>query len=302
MMTTLKENYKTRKMIKKINYVDSQLISENNASRLIMEAMDEDTLQKATSVIDKLNKLKDVTKDSQAIQSAINDAIKSVNKYTGGGSIASLFNKIGEKITGSNPLIKSLVLIQCFESGYKMLPNIVKNTGVDLSSAQDSDSITSVIQGSETQVKTQEGSEKLALCKKNLLKAFTPSGIFGAFKKMPFGDAEQVVNEILLMSLQNIKQQIAVMKSGTTVEEVGKDIAQAVKNDPEATGINASTPTTGTSQTKSTTSSQALSNKEAKRITMKDLTTNVSNKTKVSEDDVEKVISALHSDGYIKSA
>lgn len=138
MARSLKERYESRKVSllkERLVVVDKQLIEENRVATLILEAMDQEDLDKVSAIVDKMERIRDAAgkdKNLQVLVNAIDQALQDVNKYAGGGPISAAWNKLKAKVGGDNPIVKVTTLASALESGFKQLPQILRNNGIDL--------------------------------------------------------------------------------------------------------------------------------------------------------------------------
>ena len=224
-MTTLQKKYTANKISKlqtKISFIDNSILNENLAANLILEAMDENEIQKASAVIEKLKNVASKAKSAKNLITAIKNAITDVNKYTGGNALEKMGQELLTKLTGSdNPIIKALALSQCLEKGFGLMPQIIKNLSLD---EGDGKTLASRLDQNDQ----QKGQKALYA---NMTKAFTPSGIFGAFKKVPYANIAAIIQEFIQdVPVTEIQEIINSMKQGPQATELASDVKDAMKS------------------------------------------------------------------------
>lgn len=303
MTSSLKARYADRKLLKlreAAKRADSAVLLEAKTSKLILEAMDEQDLQKASQIIDKMRKIKNVEGFKASLDHAIDQAEAELNKYTSGGSLAKAWTTLKSKVGIDNPLVKTMTFINALEQGIKLLPRILKNSlsDIDLSANKDkklSDLITD--------------EEKQKTLVNNMIKALSPSGVFGPFKKIPYMDKRTLIADLLQTPLKHLDELINIVGQGANTSEIAKDLQQNVTSSSGAVNANQTTstePTAQTSQTSTTTgsvSSQETSertpqqgNNAADEI-FKKVAANLKN---ADENTVKATINALIKQGLIK--
>ena len=281
---TLEQRYETKQRLNELRHrvkvVDACLISEAHTTEIILEAMSAADFDKATEVIKKLNTLASTAPQLKITDAAIKAAITDINKYTGGGTLAQGWANIKAKFTGGqNPLVKALVLAQCLETGFAYIPKLITNMGLDKvqgKSIIDRLNAKSKTDKSKTDnVKTSKmpspekpqvdidpnklpGFNDLA---SNLTKAFSPIGIFGVFKKIPYveGGAPALTREILRADVKTLQTCIKAMASGPTASELQTDLKDTLQANASAAKPNAAatTPNADNSGTDATTAGAA---------------------------------------------
>jgi hypothetical protein len=224
MTQTLKEHHalhKINKLRENIKKIDQQVLQEHRLTTLIVEAMDENDLKQASNVIDKLRTLQG--KDIGSLDAAIDKAIAEINKYTGGGPLTKAWTKIKGKFGVDNPLVKIMTFANALEMGFKQIPTIIKNNVGEVKPEMVDKTLLDVI--------TDEKAKNVAT--QNILKALSPSGLFGAFKKVPYVDDMKVlVQDLMTTPLKNLN---AVIKQGVSGAQTS-DIAQDLKGQIQGQG------------------------------------------------------------------
>lgn len=133
MTRTLKEQYVARRVTtlrEKVRRADAQLLIENKAATLLIEAMSEDDLQKVSAIIDKLQKIKNPGKLPK-LTAAIEQAEAEINKYTAGGPLTAAWTKLKGLVGVDNPIVKVTTFANALEKGFGQFPIILKNNGID---------------------------------------------------------------------------------------------------------------------------------------------------------------------------
>lgn len=140
MARTLKERYELKVLQEKVQRVDRQLVEETRVARLLVEEMSQDDLDTVSAIVDKLERIKDAaSQDSnlEVLTNAIDQALQDLNKYTGGGPITAAWTKLKSKVGVENPVVKIATFANALERGFKQLPQILRNNGIDLKKLAD---------------------------------------------------------------------------------------------------------------------------------------------------------------------
>lgn len=110
--------------------LDRKMLNERH-TRLLVEALDDATLQTANNIINKLRKIKG--KGLKSLDDSISEAENQLNKYTGGGVLSKALTKLKSVVGIDNPLVKFMTFANALENGFKQLPTIINNaTDADL--------------------------------------------------------------------------------------------------------------------------------------------------------------------------
>ncbi len=136
MARSLKEQFEAKRLnqvTERARRADAQIINEVRVAQLLVEAMDEEDLNKVTQIIQKLSTLK--TPDLPKLKAAIEQAEAEINKYTAGGPLTKAWSKMWELIGIDNPIVKVTTFADALERGFAQIPQILKNNGVDLKGA-----------------------------------------------------------------------------------------------------------------------------------------------------------------------
>lgn len=221
---------------------DRQLLREHRAEGLLLEAMDEGDLQKASMIIDKLRSLKG--KGLAALDDAITQCETELNRYTAGGPLAKAWSKIKSKLGGNNPLVKTLTMANALETGFRQLPTILKNT------VGDPDTLKQNADKSIVDLIPDQGKQQLVL--RNITKALSPKGIFGVFRKVPYVDMGALSQQLLSTSLGQLAPIIKQATSGALASQIAPDMKDIITGQGDAqtahTQTGAETVPTGQSQ------------------------------------------------------
>jgi len=251
-MSTLKQNYKFRKLHllnERVKLINEQMINENATAVLLIEAMDDEDLQKAGAVIDKLRSLKG--KGLAYLDSSIEQAEAELNKYTGGGPIAKAWSKIKSKVGIDNPLVKIMTFANSLEMGFKQFPMILKNSIGQITPDLGEKTLNDII--------TDE--TKKTNLTNNMLKALSPKGIFGAFKIIPFIDSKQLVADLMSVKLKDLNTVVKATTSGAQSSDIATDMKDSIsgqgsaetKGSAQGQETKSSSHPTGTTPAKSST-------------------------------------------------
>lgn len=312
-MTTLQKKYLSKKVSKlqeKSLMIENQIIQEHAACNLILEAMDENEISKASDVIQKLKNIAAGMPSAKNLQVAVKNAISDVNKYTGGNAITKMGQELFSKLTGSdNPIIKSLALAQCLEKGFGLFPKIIKNLGLDEGEGA------TLVDRIET-VEKGNTQKSFKLLQNNLTKAFTPSGIFGVFKKVPYADISAIINELMtVVNVKEIQQGINTSKQGPQASELENDIKNSMKSGAAVSGSQGSTSEKGTkaaggTKTSDSTGSSSPTTPGNEKVTkqatsdsdVRTIASDTSRKLNINYDDAERMIRYLRKIGKLKEA
>ena len=204
-MKTLKENYNQK-----------QTILENNRAQLIIEALNEKDLQTATTIIDKLRKIKG--KGLKNLDVAIDQAEAEINKYTGGGLLTKAWTKLKSLVGIDNPLVKIMTFANALENGFRQMPTILNNN-IDLSKVNKDNSLTQLgLNQQQTQTILN-----------NMRKALSPSGLFTIFKKVPYIETDNLINDLLNVPIKNLETVIQVAQTGPQTNELAPDMKDQLR-------------------------------------------------------------------------
>jgi len=161
MAPSLKERYDRRlqqSLQERARAADAQLLAEQKTVQLLLEAMNEEDLQKVGAIVQKLNTIK--SPELPALSAAIDQAQAELNKYTGGGPITAAWTKLKSLVGVDNPVVKITTFADALERGFSQIPQILKNNGVDLSKADLNKSLASTLQTQFTGANGGEGGMK----------------------------------------------------------------------------------------------------------------------------------------------
>lgn len=266
MARSLKEGYKTKrlKLIReRAATADKQLLLELKASRLIVEAMDENDLNKVTAIVQKLSSIK--TPQLPKLKAAIEQAEAEINKYTAGGPLTKAWSKMKDLVGVDNPIVKVTTFADALEKGFSQIPSILKNNGIDLKNADLSKSLATLLSQETNPTKTGERDDngsvttgaggkplggqradlgmesvqneaespnaingKLKLIVTQLQKALSPGGIFGVFKKVPYINSADLAQELIKAPLNVFSQVSKKIRAGAKASEIAPDLKAQV--------------------------------------------------------------------------
>jgi hypothetical protein len=227
MAKTLKEQYIQRKLEQKL-----AAIEETRAAGLLKEAIDEEEFVYISNMINYINKLS-TQLDVDELKNASKNAIEALNKYTGGGTLEKAWQKLKTRFTGGeNPLKKASAFATAITSGLRLLPQIIKNLGVN------------VQKDGEKALKDCIDDDKLEAATRLLKKAFTQKGR----NSIPYlKDINTFVAQILDLSVNTLtktanltQQKVAAGpsknddKGPTSQEDPKKNDTQAADKDEDA--------------------------------------------------------------------
>lgn len=227
-----------------------QLLREHRAANIIIEAINQDDLRRASQIIDKLRGIKG--KGIGYLDDAIDKAISELNKYTAGGPLTKAWTAIKGKMGIDNPLVKMMTFANTLETGFAQLPTIIKNNVGELTRDQAETSLNDVITDNDVRTTVMQ----------SIAKALSASGIFGVFKKIPYiGDKNLLVADMMNVPLKNLNAVTRQVLSGPKSDTLGADMKDTVLAHGEAqtagtapAGVATSTaPTGATSTTHGTT-------------------------------------------------
>lgn len=288
MPKTLKKQYEVRQvrtLHERVRTADAQVLAENRLSTLLIEAMDEEDLQKVSAIIDKLNKIK--SPELPKLTAAIEQAQAELNKYTAGGPLTKAWTKLKSLAGVDNPIVKITTFADALERGFSQIPTILKNNGINLKNADLSKSLATVLSTpngqrnheergslnmssaaadtSDTVDTAAEGvtneatinaQNKLNSVVNQLRTALSPGGVFGVFKKVPYIDSATLAKELVAAPLNVFSRIAKQIQSGTKAAEVAPDLKQQVTGagGAETKHTAGETPTKQTGQTQPSTS------------------------------------------------
>lgn len=133
MARTLKERYESKRvqvLQERVKRIDEQLLAEQRVARLLLEAMNEEDLNKVSAIVQKLSKIKNPA--LPRLTAAIEQAESEINKYTAGGPIVKAWTKLKNLVGIDNPIVKVTTFADALEKGFSQIPQILKNNGIDL--------------------------------------------------------------------------------------------------------------------------------------------------------------------------
>lgn len=233
----------TTNLNERIQSADKHVIYENHVANILLEAMDQRDLERATEIIDKLRSMKG--KGLPSLDSGIDKAIADINKFTGGGALTNVLNSFKEKLGFDNPLVKFMTFANMLETGFSQIPNILKNALGEIKPEMGSSTL-NVLLKDEASLKTLQD---------NIFKALSPRGIFGSFKNIPYVDKKALTMDMMKIPLKNLNVIVKQSASGAKTAEIANDIASTIKGqgDVETKGsgtTSSAEPTTASSSAK----------------------------------------------------
>lgn len=271
MARTLKERYEAKRILlvqERVKKADAQLLYEQRSATLIVEAMDENDLNKVAAIIKKLDTIKDP--QLPKLTAAIEQAEAEINKYTAGGPLTAAWTKMKKLVGIDNPVVKVTTFADALEKGFSQIPKILKNNGVDLEKADLKKSLVNFLTGlgspaQKTGQKTDKelgdtnysgnnktftddpvGSEfpgpsqneadnankgadiKLKNITSQLQKALSPGGIFGAFKKVPYISSADLAQELIKVPLNVFSAVAEKINSGDKAAELAPGLKDKI--------------------------------------------------------------------------
>src|SRR5260221_3442058 len=208
-----------------------QLLSETKHASLLIEAMTDQDLSKASEIINKFQAMKG--KGLKSLDAAMDQSTTQINKYTAGGPLTAGWTKMKGVLGFDNPFVKFMTFASSLEAGFKQLPTILKNNlaGIDLKANEDK---------SLNELVTDEQKKKVLLS--NLLKALSPKGFLGAFKKIPYVDKNAFVQDIMSVPIKNLNVIMQQASTGPNTDQIAADIQDTAK---ASAGVAAKQPTPG---------------------------------------------------------
>lgn len=258
MIRTLKKRYEhkqVQKLHERITRIDERVLVEERTARLILEAMDEEDLNKVTAIIDKLRNIK--RPELPQLTKAIEQAEAEINKYTSGGPLTKAWTKLKGVVGIDNPIVKVTTFANALERGFSQIPTILKNNGIDLKNVDLNKSLATALMGKTVTAKTGAKSDqemakspftgkeipeadetmqeadvsiegKLKLIVDQLKKALSPGGIYGVFKKVPYIDSTQLAQELVQAPIKVFAAIAKTVNQGVKAAEVAPDMKNMV--------------------------------------------------------------------------
>lgn len=291
MARSLKERYEAKQveqLKERISVIDRQLLEENHRAHLIVEALDQADLDKVTAIVQKLDTIKNAAgNDLQPLTTGIEQALAEINKFTGGGPITNAWAKLKSKVGIDNPVVKISTFANALEQGFKQLPQILQNNGINPQSFKDTDvnqmTLLQAIQAVLKKQPQQEGDlneldpgkatavpagtnnfkpkaapkppkkgdikgpevnkdvedshkadtdprteARIKTIVAQIRKALSPSGIFGAFKKVPYVSGDALAQAMLNTPVPTLVKVSNAVKSGAQTADIASDLKQNI--------------------------------------------------------------------------
>ena len=277
MKTSQNLSLRQRKLLIEAARNAESVILQESRVKLLLEAADEADLSQVKKIISKLERLRGIT---PSLDKAISTSITEMNKHTGGGILKMTLDVFKQSIGAENPIMKSLKMVSTLERGFKQLPTVLKNAGVDIKKTVDQTKTLT-----EVALESTEKSGGVETLKSNMMRAFTPDGIWGYISGSPYLDTKKFVAELFDVQLKKLVEAFQTLLGGPTTDKV-KDDLQAKQEKPE-------------SQTGEGEKSSGVS-QEAKPVSRLKAIQKISSATKVSPENVKLVIDYLADQGALK--
>lgn len=282
MTRSLKERYVGKRLEvvqERAKQADAQLLNEQKAAQLLVEAMSDQDLEKVGAIVKKLDSIK--TPELPKLKAAIEQAEAELNKYTAGGPITAAWTKLKSLVGIDNPVVKITTFADALEKGFSQVPQILKNNGISLQNVDLSKSLTSLLNSQLTGAKSDKdigntpyaatyGSKsaqneadkpsdasagKLKIIVDQLRKALSPGGIFGAFKKVPYIDSQELAQELVSAPLRVFSAVAKRINAGAKAAEIAPDMKSLIvgQGQVQTKGYNKVDPTKKSGQTQPST-------------------------------------------------
>lgn len=266
MAQSLKKRYDAKRVKQLREHVQSArktLLAEHQTAQLIIEALDEDDLQKVSEIIDKLRGMQ--SPQLPVLSKAIKTAIAELNKYTAGGPLTKAWTKIKKMVGIDNPVVKITTFADALERGLGQFPQIIKNNLGDLKNIDTSKSLSTLLSapkkastgtksdqtmgdqkyskdaetfsddpvgshwpGSQNEADGGDKKGTLKVVADQMLKALAPNGLFGAFKQVPYINTKELVQELVTAPINAIAPVIKRVQTGAKAADVAKDMKTQV--------------------------------------------------------------------------
>ena len=230
--TSLKLKYTNQKALQERLSRKKEILLAESYAEMLLEALDPEELKKATSTLSKMREIKAAGKNMPALVAAIDEAVKEINEFMGGGvgsllkrGLGALASKFDIK-AGENPILKGLSFLNALESGFGKLSDVLKNVVDDYKEDDDKSPL--------DQAPDDAAKKTLAAQAKN---GFAPSeGIFSKIaslfgKGIPFvSSTEDLVTDVLKAPAKEVTEVIKAAASGESTSGAAGaagDIARA---------------------------------------------------------------------------
>jgi len=246
MAKSLKERRTERKyqsLNERLQRIDEQLMREHRVANLLIEAMNEDDLNKVTAIIQKLSTVKNP--QLPVLSKAIEQAQAEINKYTVGGPLTKAWSKIKGLVGVDNPIVKVTTFASALEKGFSQVPTILNNNGVDLQGADTTKSLLTIVGTGN------DAEKKLKSITAQLRKALSPGGIYGTFKKVPYVDGQALAQELIKVPVNVFSQIAKKIQTGAKAADVAPDLKTQItgQGDVQTKSGNTTEPTVPSAQT-----------------------------------------------------
>lgn len=233
-MTLLAQD-KLKQLTERAQNADKQLLRENHIATLLIEAMDQEDLNRVTAVIDKLNTVK--SEQLPKLTAGIEKAQAELNKFTAGGPLTKAWTRIKQSVGVQNPVVRVMTLANALEQGFSQIPTILRNNNINLKGADLEKSLYQML--SEPSGENQTGADKVDIGGKlkqvvnQLQKALSPKGIYGVFKKVPYVNSADLAQELVKAPLKTFSQVAQKIQAGAKSTDVAQDLKTQVTGQGE---------------------------------------------------------------------
>jgi hypothetical protein len=248
MSRSLKEQRQAR-LVERIVAADKQLLQEERVASMLLEAMNQEDLNKVDAIVQKLNSIK--SPQLPKLTAAIEKAQAEINKYTAGGPLTKAWTKVKGAVGIDNPIVKVMTFANALERGFSQIPTILRNNGIDLKNVDLSKSLAALLAKpqatgdrakpdvlgstelnpppeaapatSQNEADSQvEGKLKTVLTQ--LQKALSPGGIYGVFRKVPYINSQELAQELIQAPVNVFAQVAKKIQSGAKAADVAADL------------------------------------------------------------------------------
>jgi hypothetical protein len=276
-------------------------------------------MQQATAVLKKLNAIAKAGKNIPYLPEIVKKAADDVNEFTGGGvmsllkkGMSAIQQKLGAK-AGANPILKSIMLANALESGFRDMSDVISNNLPDYDPA--GGSLTDQAKNDKAIIKNITNAFK---------KAFVPEGIFAKLKSLipggsggiPYVDnVDALVQGIMDSDGQSLSAVVKAAAAGGGTEQVTQAVKDMVQQGKSSGEKVAEVPKSGQALDQKGLAAAVGAGEEAKgqegaaakaaeqpRSAIQDLVNGIAAKSGQDPDIVGKVLKALIAKNKIKFA
>jgi hypothetical protein len=277
MAQSLKETYQKRQIERlkhRLPSIEDHLMMEAYDAQLLVEVMDQQDLDKVAAIVKKLDTIKSAAgNDLPALTDAIDQAQAELNKYTAGGPITAAWTKLKQKVGIDNPIVKIATFSNALEQGFKQLPQILKNNGIDIKNLNNDGNVRLVdavarqldkksgqqgnpkssgntppkmgeadaptisthdIESMHRSDSSKAAGQRVKNIVDQIRKSLAPSGIFGAFKKIPYVDGDALAQALSNSHVSTLIKISQAVTSGPQTSEIAPDLKSNVMGGGEA--------------------------------------------------------------------